>query len=59
MYMSVCAQEGRHDRPDVSDLLELELQVIVSHLTWVLGAEFRFSARVVCDPNHWDISLAP
>lgn len=38
MWMWVCAHECRSpQKPEVLDSLELELQVILSHLTWVLG----------------------
>lgn len=39
--------------------LELELQVIVSYLTWVLGVELRSSARAVHALTHRDVSLTP
>lgn len=29
----------------VSDLLELELQTVVSHLTWMLKPELRYSGK--------------
>jgi hypothetical protein len=35
-------------RPKPSDSQELELQAVVSHLTWVLGTKFGSSAEVVC-----------
>lgn len=35
----------------------LELQVIVSHPTRVLGIKFGSSGKGVCTLNHWDISL--
>lgn len=35
----------------VSDPLEFQLQVVVSHLVWVLGIQFGSSARVVHDLN--------
>lgn len=36
----------------VLDLLELEIQVVVSHSTWVLGSEFRSSGRATDTFNH-------
>lgn len=37
----VCVVAFRRQKEDMG-LLELDLQVIVSHLMWVLGAELRF-----------------
>lgn len=34
------------------DSLDLMLQVVVSHLLWVLGVELRSSARAVHCPSH-------
>lgn len=39
--------------------LELELQVVVSHLVWVLGIKLRSCGRAVHAPNFGAISLAP
>lgn len=36
----------------VSDLLELELQVVGSYVTWVLGTKPGSSDRVTSTPNH-------
>ena len=36
-------------------LPELELQVIVSHLMWVLGTELGSSVRVVFIFNNWAV----
>lgn len=44
--MPSLAKEG------VSDLLELELQVVGSHVTWVLGTKPGSSDRVTSTPNH-------
>lgn len=54
MCGSVHMSAGIHGgQKKVSDLLELELQVIVRHLTWVLGTELsQTSAKVGRDPNH-------
>ena len=41
------------------DLLEPELQEVKSHLTWVLGTEFRSSARAVYALNHGALSPVP
>lgn len=50
MYVFVCGDVhmsantlGR--QKSISDPLELELDVVVSHLMWMLGAELRPSAR--------------
>lgn len=41
------------------DPLKPELQVVVmSHLTWVLGAKFRFSVKAMCDLSLQAISPA-
>lgn len=34
------------------DLLELEIQVVVSHSTWVLGSELRSSGRATDTFSH-------
>lgn len=39
--------------------MKLEFQVIVSHPTWVLGTELRFSERAVHILKHGAIFLAP
>lgn len=39
--------------------LELELQMIVSHSVWTLGAKLGFSVRIGSILNHWAISLTP
>ena len=46
MYM--CLLCVREDAPEKRESDPLELQVVVSHLTWVLGTKFRLSARAVC-----------
>lgn len=38
--------------------LELELQVVVSHLVWVLGIKLRSRGRAVHAPNFGAVSLA-
>lgn len=38
--------------------LALEVQVVVSHLMWVLGTKPKGSARVVSSLNFWAISAA-
>lgn len=43
----------------VSDTLELDLQAVVSCLTWGLGPELRSSARAAHALNHLVISPAP
>ena len=52
--MYICAGQKR-----VLDPLELELQEVVSCLTWVLGAELRSSARVAHILNHGAMSPTP
>lgn len=44
--MSVCEQHVRGGQNKVSDPLELELQMVVSHPTEVLRIEFRTSGKV-------------
>lgn len=36
----------------VSDLLELELQVVGNHVTWVLGTKLGSSERITSTLNH-------
>lgn len=44
---------GTHrDQQRVLGTLELEIQVVVSHVTWVLGTEAGSSGRVVSMFNH-------
>lgn len=54
----VCAHEyncvQKHEK--ALGLLELELQVVVSHLIWVLEARFQSYGRRVCTHNYWGIS---
>lgn len=40
------AQEDRNFQKTASDSLELELEAIVSHLTWMLKTELRSSGRI-------------
>jgi hypothetical protein len=40
-----------HERPRLSDALELELQEIINHLRQVLGMKLSSSGRVVCVLN--------
>jgi hypothetical protein len=54
----ICAHEGGClRRSEVLDLLELELQRVVSCLLWLLRTELQSSARAVLTPNHWTIFL--
>ena len=60
MYRSVCVyvlMRAGALRGQVSDLLELELQAVVSCLMGALGTEVGSSGRAIVTPNHWDISL--
>lgn len=41
----------------MSEPLELELEVLMGHLTWVLGTDYRFYTRTVSDFT--TISLVP
>lgn len=43
-------------RKRTSDPLELESQVVVSYLIWMLGSELKSSERAVNIHNHWTIS---
>lgn len=43
----------------LSPFEELELQVVVIHLTWMLGTEFRSLGITACALNFWTISPAP
>lgn len=47
VYVSVCVHENRCTQsPEVSDLLELKSQMVVSHLIGVLGVSLRSSGTV-------------
>lgn len=51
-HVSVSACECRSPwRPELSDSLELKLQIVVSPLTWVLGTDLGSSGRSVNSPN--------
>lgn len=54
-YMHLRASVHRQQGNQIP--LNLELQVALSHLTWVLRAELRSSTWAASAPNHWDISL--
>lgn len=43
----------------VSDVLELELQIVVSCLDWMLGTELGSSSKAVCTSNCQAISPVP
>ena len=49
LCMCVCenVRESNHKDRRVSDALELVSQVVVSHLTWVLGMQLESSGRAV------------
>jgi hypothetical protein len=51
------APEGQRRRRRESDPLELEFQVVVSHLMWELGIELRSAIRAVPTLNHRAIFL--
>lgn len=55
MHMRVCVSKSQKR---TSDPLELESQVIVNHLTWVLGTELMSSLKDACALNCRDISSA-
>lgn len=59
-YRSVCrcVQVPLEDRKRESDLPELELQAIRSHLKWALGTEPRSSGKVTHALNHGAMSTA-
>lgn len=54
MCMHVCAGQKK-----VTNLLELELQVVVSYGIRVLGSKLGSFAKAICALNYWTISLAP
>lgn len=54
-YMHLRASVHRQQGNQIP--LNLELQVALSHPTWVLRAELRSSTWAASAPNHWDISL--
>lgn len=54
-HMPVGAQGGQR----VLDSLELELQVFVNHLVWILGTKPGFSGTEINVLKHWAISLVP
>ena len=49
VYVCLCVQEWTFTwKPErASDPLKLELQAVVSHLTWVMGTELRVSEITV------------
>lgn len=46
-YVSVCGMFTWVQKPGILDCQEMELQVVVSHPTWVLGEELQSSAVAV------------
>lgn len=54
MHAGACGGQKRSLDP-----LELELQMVVSHLMWVLQTEPRSSAEAASAMNNWAISPAP
>jgi hypothetical protein len=59
MFLWVCTCEcSCLQRPEVSDLLEPQVQGLVRLLYWVLGTEFHSPARATSDLNCSDISIA-
>jgi hypothetical protein len=59
LYGLVNASEGAHrSQKRVSDNLQVELQVVVSHLLWILGTKLRSSRRAMCILNSWAICPA-
>lgn len=53
MYLCVATYRGQR----TSGPPELDLEVVLSFLTWVLGAKPLLSAETASVPNHWAISL--
>lgn len=49
VYMTVDAYRGQKR---ASELLEWELQMVMSHLKWVLGMKLVSSGRAVCAQTH-------
>lgn len=54
VHVGTCRGQRR-----VSGLLELDLQMVVSHTTWLLKTELRSSAGAPNILSCWAISLAP
>lgn len=55
VYLSACLSVDASDhrrQQEVSDPLELELEVVVSFLTWVLRIELKSSIRAASALNH-------
>jgi hypothetical protein len=53
VYMWACIPAGRYlQRPEVIRSLELELQLVVSCLMWMLENELRSPVTVVPTRNH-------
>lgn len=55
VYVYVCKCTWK---PEASDPLQLELQMVVGRLTWVLGTEPEFSGRAASALSCWAISPA-
>lgn len=55
VHMSAGACKGQKK---ASNFLQLELWVVVSCLTWVMGTGLGSSVRAVCTLNRWAIFLA-
>lgn len=57
MCMSMCTLLRYSGQKRMSIPLEMELQIVVRHLMWMLGTKFGSSARTTSSLNHWGISL--
>jgi hypothetical protein len=58
-YGDVRMNAHAHEGQKVIDPRELEVQMVVSHLMWVLTTKLGSSGRAVNALNNWVISLAP
>jgi hypothetical protein len=58
-YVYVVVEERRGYTLMCQISLELGLQAVGSHLTWVLGIKLGFSGKAICVLNHSTISAVP
>lgn len=59
MWACKCVDAHGDWKKKVSEALQLELQAVVSILTWVPGTERRFSGRSASTLKHWSQVSGP
>lgn len=58
VYVCVCVYRCPQSPEEGVGCLELKLQIVLSHLMWVVGTKPRSSERTASAFNYWAISLS-